>query len=96
MGDIKYKDQNKDGKIDSNDYYPIGYTSMPQITLGLHGGITFKGFDMDIFFQGAANRTVYCGGKYYHAFQNDAKVSSIALGRWTPETAETATYPRLS
>ena len=95
-GDIKYKDQNKDGKIDSNDYYPIGYTSMPQITVGLHGGITFKGFDMDIFFQGAANRTVYCGGKYYHAFQNDAKVSSIALGRWTPETAETATYPRLS
>lgn len=95
-GDIKYKDQNKDGKIDSNDHYPIGYTSMPQITLGLHGGITFKGFDMDIFFQGAANRTVYCGGKYYHAFQNDAKVSSIALGRWTPETAETATYPRLS
>ena len=95
-GDIKYKDQNKDGKIDSNDYYPIGYTSMPQITLGLHGGITFKGFDMDIFFQGAANRTVYCGGKYYHAFQNDGTVSSIALGRWTPETAETATYPRLS
>ena len=94
--DIKYKDQNKDGKIDSNDYYPIGYTSMPQITLGLHGGITFKGFDMDIFFQGAANRTVYCGGKYYHAFQNDGKISSIALGRWTPETAETATYPRLS
>lgn len=95
-GDIKYKDQNKDGKIDSNDYYPIGYTSMPQITLGLHGGITFKGFDMDIFFQGAANRTVYCGGKYYHAFQNDGKISSMALGRWTPETAETATYPRLS
>ena len=95
-GDIKYKDQNKDGKIDSNDYYPIGYTSMPQITLGLHGGITFKGFDMDIFFQGAANRTVYCGGKYYYAFQNDGKISSIALGRWTPETAETATYPRLS
>ena len=95
-GDIKYKDQNKDGKIDSNDYYPIGYTSMPQITLGLHGGITFKGFDLDVFFQGAANRTVYCGGKYYHAFQNDGKVSSIAMGRWTPETAETATYPRLS
>ena len=95
-GDIKYKDQNKDGKIDSNDYYPIGYTSMPQITLGLHGGITFKGFDLDVFFQGAANRTVYCGGKYYHAFQNDGKISSIAIGRWTPETAETATYPRLS
>ena len=95
-GDIKYKDQNKDGKIDSNDYYPIGYTSMPQMTLGIHGGMTFKGFDVDIFFQGAANRTVYCGGKYYHAFQNDGKISSVALGRWTPETAEAATYPRLS
>lgn len=95
-GDIKYKDQNNDGKIDSNDYYPMGYTSMPQMTLGLHGGMTFKGFDLDIFFQGAANRTVYCSGKYYHAFQNDGKVSSVAVGRWTPETAETATYPRLS
>lgn len=29
-------------------------------------------------------------------FKIDGKISSIALGRWTPETAETATYPRLS
>ena len=35
-------------------------------------------------------------GNYFAAFQNNGQVGPIALGRWTPETASTATYPRLS
>jgi hypothetical protein len=35
-------------------------------------------------------------GNYYYAFQNQGKVSEVALGRWTPATAASATYPRLS
>ena len=95
-GDIKYKNQNDDNVIDQSDYSPIGYTSMPQLTLGLHTGVADKGFDLDLFFQGALNRSVYFSGKYFQAFQNDGQISSIALGRWTSETASTATYPRLS
>jgi hypothetical protein len=40
--------------------------------------------------------TVYLGGNTFHAFQGNGQVAPIAAGRWTPETAETATYPRLS
>ncbi len=95
-GDIKYKDQNDDGIIDQNDYYPIGKPGIPELTFSLNPGIKYKRFDIDLLFQGVTNRSVYLSGNYFYAFQNDAKVSSFALGRWTPETASTATYPRLS
>jgi TonB-linked SusC/RagA family outer membrane protein len=101
-GDIKYKDQNNDGVIDKNDMFPIGYTDSPELTLGLHTGFTYRGFELDLFFQGAMNRTVYQSGKYFEAFQDYGKVSSVALGRWAYDPAEgidtraTATYPRLS
>jgi TonB-linked SusC/RagA family outer membrane protein len=95
-GDIKYKDQNNDGIVDQNDYFPIGKSSIPELTLGLHTGLRYKSFDLDLFFQGVANRSVYLSGEDFYAFQSDGKISSLALGRWTTETASTATYPRLS
>lgn len=32
----------------------------------------------------------------YYWVYGDRKYSEIVRGRWTPETAETATYPRLT
>ncbi len=95
-GDIKYKDMNNDGVIDDNDSYPMGYTSTPEFSAGLNLGATIYGFDISLFFHGVAGRTVYLGSNYYKAFQGNGSVSKVALGRWTPETAETATYPRLT
>jgi hypothetical protein len=95
-GDIKYKDQNGDNIIDQNDYFPIGNTSVPELTFGFHTGVRYRNFDLELFFHGVTNRTVYLSGNDFQAFQNNGKVSSIALGRWTPETALSATYPRLS
>lgn len=95
-GDIKYEDKNNDQVIDSNDWYPVGNTDLPSLTMGLNLGIRCYGFDLSAFFQGVSGRTVYLGSNYYKAFQGRGKVSEVALGRWTPETAATATYPRLS
>lgn len=95
-GDLKYKDQNNDNIIDQNDFVSSGNTTIPRLTTGLDAGISFKGFDLTCFFQAVSDRSVYLSGKYYQAFQNNGQISSIALGRWTPETASTATYPRLS
>ena len=95
-GDIKYSDLNGDGVVDQNDARPIGTPSVPTTTFALHGGFKFKGFDLDFLFQGVRGNTVYFGGSLFHAFQNNGKVSPIALDRWTEATATTATYPRLS
>lgn len=95
-GDIKYKDQNGDGIINQNDTRPIGNTSTPTLTVSLHSRLQYKGFDLEFLFQGVSGRTAYFGGTYFHAFQNNGQVAPIALDRWTPETAATATYPRLS
>lgn len=94
-GDIKYKDQNNDGIIDDRDYYPIGYTNVPQLSMGLNLGLAYKTVYMSVFIQGVTNRSVMLPS-YYHAFQNDGKASALALGRWTEKTPDIATYPRLS
>lgn len=95
-GDIKYKDQNGDGIINQNDTRPIGNTATPTLTVSLHSRLQYKGFDLEFLFQGVSGRTAYFGGTYFQAFQNNGQVAPIALDRWTPETAATATYPRLS
>lgn len=95
-GDIKYKDQNNDGIVDERDFYPIGYTNIPELTVGLNLGLEYKNVYLNAFIQGVTNRSVYLSGSNFHAFQNDGKISSMALNRWTNATHESASYPRLS
>jgi TonB-linked SusC/RagA family outer membrane protein len=51
-GDIKYKDINGDGRVNSDDQVHIGYPTVPEITygFGLSGG--YKNLDISCFFQG--------------------------------------------
>ena len=100
-GDIKYADiggpqGTPDGVIDSYDRTAIGNPYLPQLFGGFNLGMKYKGFDLDILFEGAGGNSVALMGNYFAAFQNNGQVGPIALGRWTPETASTATYPRLS
>lgn len=100
-GDIKYRDIGgpngvPDGIIDGNDVTAIGKTSIPAYTAGLHTGLRCKGFDLDLMFQGVTGVTQYLGGSRYAAFQNSGQIAELALGRWTPQTATSATYPRLA
>ena len=100
-GDIKYQDiggpeGKPDGIIDGSDRMPIGNPSLPKIVAGLHTGLKFKGFDLDLVFQGVTGNTVSLTGNYFQAFQGNGQVAPIALNRWTAATAATADYPRLS
>ena len=52
-GDIKYKDVNGDGVIDSNDEVPIGATTRPNLIYGFGLSAQWKGFDFNLHFQGA-------------------------------------------
>ena len=58
-GDIKYKDINGDGVINSNDRVPLGYPTIPEIQygFGLSGGL--RDFDFSFFFQGNARVSIF-------------------------------------
>jgi TonB-linked SusC/RagA family outer membrane protein len=95
-GDIKYRDMNGDMVIDQLDVHAIGKPSLPDLMYSMKISLEYKGFDLNAFFQGVTGRMISLSGMNYEAFQNDGKVGSIALDRWTEETKNTATYPRLS
>ncbi len=52
-GDIKYEDVNGDGVVDYNDIVPIGATSRPNLIYGVGLAVSWKGFDINVHFQGA-------------------------------------------
>lgn len=64
-GDIKYKDINGDGVVDTNDEVPIGYSSVPEIVYGMGVSVQYKGFDLSLFFQGVAHTSFFLGGSYF-------------------------------
>ena len=99
-GDVKYKDMNGDGEINEFDRTVIG-GGKPTCYFGIDLGFEWKGLEVTALIQGAYNRDLYnsdrtllegfqvIGQSYGQAYTN-------LLNRWTPETAETATYPRLT
>lgn len=67
-GDIKYRDLNNDGIIDSNDQKPIGHGVTPHIYYGLNLTGNYKNFDVTIFFQGAAGHEENFNGDFLYPF----------------------------
>jgi TonB-linked SusC/RagA family outer membrane protein len=62
-GDIKYKDINGDGKIDSNDAVPMGFPTVPEIQYGFGLSAGYKNFDFSFFFQGNARVSFFIDSK---------------------------------
>lgn len=60
LGDNMFCDVNGDGKLDENDYVYLG-SDTPEIQYSISAGISWKGLDFSIVFQGAANRTMWNG-----------------------------------
>ena len=57
-GDVKFKDQNGDGVIDSNDRTHLG-SAIPKVTTGLTLGFNYKQFDFSMFLGGAFGQKIY-------------------------------------
>jgi len=100
-GDIKYKDQNNDHVIDQYDEVAKGYsTTIPEIYFGLKLGFEYRGFGVDVLFQGVTNYSrVLNTASVYWPLRNNTNISEWYLNgntRWTETTKETAGLPRLS
>lgn len=99
-GDIKYKDLNGDGTIDSYDQKKIGVGDVPALTYGFGLSAFWKGFDASVFFQGQYRADVILSGNGIMPFNGDGGRGNLyreAVNRWTEENDNPyAMYPRLS
>lgn len=57
-GDARFSDLNNDGKIDDQDKTAIG-NAFPWLTYGLNIGANYRGFDVQMFFQGVHGNQLY-------------------------------------
>lgn len=93
-GDLKYQDLNNDGKIDLYDQQAIGKPNVPNTVLGLNLGFGYKGFTLNMLFQGAMGYSFAVVGTGIEPFKS--QFQPIHQERWTPATANTATFPSLT
>jgi len=96
-GDLKYKDQNNDGLIDEKDQIDLGkggWYGNP-FTLGLNLSAKYKGFTLFVLATGGFGAKAVKNNSYWW-IAGENKYSAVVRDRWTPETAATATYPRLT
>lgn len=97
-GDLMFKDQNGDKRIDSYDQVALGYNSTsPEIYYSFNVGAEYKGVGIYALFQGAGN---YCkilnvNSVYWPLINNNTISTHYYENRWTPENSQ-AKYPRLS
>lgn len=108
-GDIKYKDVNGDGVVNSDDIVAIGTTRRPNLTYGFGLSAKWNGFDFNVHFQGVGKSSFFINGSTVYMFSTGNGwgnvLKDMAEGsRWISKeisgTAETedvnADYPRLT
>ena len=101
-GDVKYKDQNGDKRIDSEDRVAIGKsTSIPDMVYGLNLGFEYKGFGIDMTFNGVSGLTKQLNVSSVHQplRNGNTNIATWYLKdkvRWTESTKDIANVPRLS
>ncbi len=93
-GDIKYKDQNNDGVINTSDLVIMGST-IPRYTFGMNLFAEYKGFDLNLLFQGVGKADGYIWGHSIGSFYEGGSMPEIGKDYWTPENRD-AQFPRLA
>ncbi len=92
-GDIRFKDINGDGALNSDDKTNIGHF-LPDFSYGLNFSANWRGFDAMLFLQGVSGNEIYSVVKYdLEGMTRLFNSGSAVLNRWTPENTNT-TVPR--
>lgn len=101
-GDLKYKDQNKDGIIDNKDQVDLGrggWYGNP-LTFGINLSAKYKGFSLFVLGVGGLGGHAMKDNSYWRV-DGDDKYSAVVRGRCIVEDGKvtnlgSATYPRLT
>ncbi|HVF97509.1 MAG TPA: SusC/RagA family TonB-linked outer membrane protein, partial [Flavisolibacter sp.] len=93
-GDLKYKDQNGDRKINDADNVIIGST-IPRYTYSSTLNASYKGFTLGLFFQGVGKADGYLYQEAVMPFFNGGTVYEPNKDYWSPQNTG-AKFPRLA
>lgn len=94
-GDIKYKDVNGDGVINSDDQVPLSYSNYPRLSYGFGGEFRWKKLRVGVLFNGIGNTTyyrAYTDGEnnvgyipfYEEKYGNILTIAADPANRWIP------------
>ncbi|TKG97052.1 SusC/RagA family TonB-linked outer membrane protein [Puteibacter caeruleilacunae] len=92
-GDIKYVDQNNDGKIDNDDKVVID-GQFPKFEYSFNFNAEWRGIDFSMFFQGVQGRKILVKDWGTIPFIQGAPPTKDWRNRWTEENPST-TMPRI-
>lgn len=95
-GDVKFKDQDGDGDVDSNDRAHLG-SAIPRLTAGLNVDLGYQNWDLSLFFQGAYGQKIFSVlNRDIEGFYRPFNVTERYYeNRWTGP-GSTNDYPRAS
>ena len=99
-GDVKYKDQNGDNRIDEKDMVKMFGSSLPRFYFGFSLNLNYKRFELSSDFQGLTGYTTsLLNSPLYKPLVNNGNISTTFLEEeipWTSENKGVATMPRLT
>lgn len=94
-GDVKLVDVNGDGTIDPDDRQ-IFNSNIPKFTYGLNLSAEYKGFDLNLLFQGSSGANHFIDGEYVEGPSYEAFTGTHFRDRWTLDNQDpNASMPRL-
>ncbi|MDR0543350.1 MAG: TonB-dependent receptor [Dysgonamonadaceae bacterium] len=96
-GDLRYRDIYEDGIIDEKDRTYIGRSlTIPEMIGNLNLGFTYKNVELTALIQGVVKNSQMMEQVYQPFISGTGNATKYAFDAWTPETAGTAKYPRLT
>ncbi len=96
-GAIKFKDLNNDGEISAADKTYIGNPN-PDFFYGFNSNMSFKGFQLDFFFQGSKGNDIMNVSAISSTLDYGQGLNmpeEVLLDNWTPQNTD-AKYPKIS
>ncbi len=87
FAEVADEEGNFDGLIDDNDRQIIGDPN-PDFTFGIGNTLSYKNFDLNIFFQGAVGGDIY-NLTAVQLYNGDSNGLTDVLDSWTPDNTDT-------
>lgn len=86
IGDYRYQDWNGDGEINGNDSHPIRYNQYPWMNFSMIFDANYKGFDLNMLFQGSAMSSLIYGEQLREPMWGNAESGAMSqfMDRWHP------------